>query len=236
MLREAEPASTRAPESAVEPEPEAPLPSALAEPLGEGVGPGGALTGEAAHVPLLGQTEDVEVKRVIDGDTLDLTDGRRIRLLGINTPEIGRTFKVEATNALKDLTKTGKITIEYDGPKEKAIGRYKRTLAYVHCNGVFVNGEIVRKGLAYIYIYPNTHAHNKELIAYQREAREAKRYLWTKPLPEPAEVYIGNKRAPYFHREGCARIKRLKGSDRVEFKTRNEALDTGMNPCDDCKS
>lgn len=238
MLGRAEPRVSQTPsEEPEEPdEPEAPRASATPEVLEAGVGPGPALTGAPAKVPFLGVTEEVELKRVIDGDTLDLTDGRRIRLLGINTPEIGRTFKTDATDALKALTKSGKLTIEYDGPKDKAIGRYKRTLAYVHCDGVFVNGEIVRRGLAYIYIYPNTKAHNKELISYQREAREAKRYLWTKPLPEPAGTYIGNRRAPYFHREGCDRIKRLKGADKVEFKSRNEALDSGMNPCDDCKT
>lgn len=201
------------------------------------VGPGGALSGPPAFVEKSGETEVVQVKRVIDGDTFVTMDGRKIRMIGINTPERGRLFKEEATEALKEMIWGAEVTLEYDGPKAKAIGRYKRTLAYVHAKGVFVTGEIVRRGLAYVYLYPDTKSHNEELIEFQREARNAKRYLWSKPLPEPEEVYIGNRRAPYFHRKGCGRIKRLKrGKNRVEFKSRNEALDTGMNPCDDCKS
>lgn len=226
------PEPSQSPETSPEPEPSL-------EPAAPAVkmGPGGALTGPPAMVEFRGETEKVQVKRVIDGDTFVTTDGRKIRMIGINTPEVGRPFKKDAADALKELIWGAEVTLEYDGPKAKAIGRYKRTLAYVHAKGVFVTGEIVRRGLAYVYLYPDTKSHNEELIGYQREARAAKRYLWSKPLPEPASVYIGNRRAPYFHREGCKRIKRLKrGKNRVEFKSRNEALDSGMNPCDDCKT
>lgn len=234
------PKPTPTPEAIPTPEPEPePSPEPSLEPVAPAVemGPGGPLTGPPAMVEFRGETEVVQVKRVIDGDTFVTTDGRKIRMIGINTPEVGRPFKQEAADALKELIWGADVTLEYDGPKAKAVGRYKRTLAYVHAKGVFVTGEIVRRGLAYVYLYPDTKSHNEELIAYQREARAAKRYLWSKPLPEPADVYIGNRRAPYFHREGCHRIKRLRrGKNRVEFKSRNEALDAGMNPCDDCKS
>ncbi|MBL4844307.1 MAG: thermonuclease family protein [Planctomycetes bacterium] len=222
------------PKSTPTPEPRAPTPTPEPAKTPEPVAP---VSGGAATVEISGVTESVEVRRVIDGDTLVLTDGRKIRLLGINTPERGRPFKEEATDALRELTSGNKITIEYDGPKAKAFGNYKRTLAYIHCKGVFVNGEIIRRGLAYVTIYPNTRSHNSELIAWQREARAANLNLWSQPLPAAASLYIGNKRAPYFHREGCRRIKKLrKGRNRVEFTDRNEALDSGMNPCGDCKS
>ncbi|MGE0713529.1 MAG: thermonuclease family protein [Planctomycetota bacterium] len=189
--------------------------------------------GEMARSEIKGPTEVVELKRVLDGDTFDTTDGRRIRMVGINTPELHRPFHDEAGALLLSLIKGKKITLEYDKDRK---GRFGRTLAYVHADGVFVSGEIVRRGYAYVYLYPNTKLHNEQLVALQREARAAKRILWSKPLPEPAPLYIGNKNAPYFHREGCKRISKLRKSNRVEFKARDDALDAGMNPCEDCKS
>ena len=192
-----------------------------------------APSGQPAGSQLKGEHEDVGVKRVVDGDTFVTDDGRKIRMIGINTPEKGRPFNKDATNFLKDLITGKTVTIEFGSEKK---GRYGRYLAYVHMGDLFVSAEIVRRGLAYAYIYPKTKLHNEQLIACQREAREAKRGLWSLPLPEPADHYIGNYRAPYFHREGCHRIKKLRKSNRRDYKTRNEALDAGMNPCVDCKS
>jgi len=189
--------------------------------------------GEQASSQLKGEHEDVTVKRVVDGDTFVTGDGRKIRMIGINTPEKGRPFNKDATNFLKDLITGKTVTIEFGSEKK---GRYGRYLAYVHMGDLFVSAEIVRRGLAYAYIYPKTKLHNEQLIQCQREARAAKRGLWSLPLPEPADHYIGNYRAPYFHREGCHRIKKLRKSNRRDYKTRNEALDAGMNPCVDCKS
>ena len=194
---------------------------------------GDAVSGNQASSQLKGEHEEVGVKRVVDGDTFVTDDGRKIRMIGINTPEKGRPFNKDATNFLKDLITGKRVTIEFGSEKK---GRYGRYLAYVHMGDLFVSGEIVRRGLAYAYIYPKTKLHNEQLIACQREARDAKRGLWSLPLPEPADHYIGNYRAPYFHREGCHRIKKLSKSNRRDYKTRNEALDAGMNPCVDCKS
>jgi hypothetical protein len=89
------------------------------------------------------QEDLVIVSRVIDGDTIELGDGERVRLLGINTPEKGEVFYEEAKEFLIDEIENKSVKLEL-GKREK--DRYGRTLAYIYYNGRNVNSEIVRLG------------------------------------------------------------------------------------------
>lgn len=102
------------------------------------------------------------VRYVHDGDTLHLIDGRKIRLIGINTPELARDNKaaedyaVEAKNALKDLFKKDKsIALVYGKDKTD---RYGRLLAHAHLvDGQNVQALLLSQGYASaIVIPPNT--------------------------------------------------------------------------------
>lgn len=177
-----------------------------------------------------GPTEVVRVKRVVDGDTLELSDGRKVRLVGINTPERGQPLYSEASEALKELADGAQVTLEFD---EERTDQYKRTLAYAFKGELFINGEIVRRGLAYCYTWePNT-AHQDEFVTFQRQARGARRGLWSLTPPAPESVYIADTRGHRFHRGSCGRVGRI--SKRLEFKSRDEAFDAGQNPCDECR-
>ncbi|MCO5170537.1 MAG: thermonuclease family protein [Planctomycetes bacterium] len=219
--RVAEPAPprppVRPPEREPEPEPDPePEPEPVAKPA-------------FATSWIKGPTESARVKRVIDGDTLELTDGRRVRLVGINTPEKDEPLYAEATAALKELVDGQQITLEFD---RERTDQYKRTLAYVFKGELFANGEVVRRGLAYCYTWePNT-AHRDELVTFQREARAARRGLWALPTPAPESVYVADERGHRFHRPSCARVPRIRS--KLEFRSRDEALDAGQNPCGDC--
>lgn len=177
-----------------------------------------------------GQTEVVRVKRVVDGDTLELSDGRKVRLVGINTPERGEPLYPEASAALKELADGAQVTLEFD---QERTDQYKRMLAYVFKGELFVNGELVRRGLAYCYTWePNT-AHQDELVTFQRQARGARRGLWGMTPPAPESVYVADGRGHRFHRGSCGRVARI--SSRLEFRTRDDALDAGQNPCNECR-
>jgi endonuclease YncB( thermonuclease family) len=92
----------------------------------------------------------VEVMRAIDGDTLELSTGEKVRLIGVDTPETKdprkpvEYFGKEAT-AFTQRTVAGKrVRLEYDQQRQD---KYGRTLAYVYLeNGAFVNAEIIRQG------------------------------------------------------------------------------------------
>ena len=74
-----------------------------------------------------GRDED-KVARIIDGDTVVMGDGRKVRYIGIDTPERGDPYYKEATAANSRLVKSKKVSLEYD--KEER-DRYGRTLAFL---------------------------------------------------------------------------------------------------------
>lgn len=96
---------------------------------------------------------EVEVKKIIDGDTIILSDNRHVRLVGINTPEIGRDGNVsepgaeEARNFLERLLHTNnRLKLHYDKEKHD---RYNRTLAHLFlANGLNIQALLLSRGLA----------------------------------------------------------------------------------------
>ena len=121
------------------------------------------------------------VMKVVDGDTLKLSDGRTVRLIGVDTPETVHPtkpvqyFGKEASAFTKRLAEGKTVTLEYDQQK---IDKYGRTLAYVYLpDGRMVNAEIIKQGYGFAYVkYPFQRM--EEFRTYEREAREAGKGLW----------------------------------------------------------
>lgn len=175
-----------------------------------------------------GRTRSVKVIGIIDGDTLRLFGGEKVRLIGINTPEKNEPLCPEATDLLKKLLEDKDVTLAFDKEEKD---RYGRTLAFVYAGGVFVNGEIIRQGLAYFYEFKPNVRYSKLFLKLQRESRAANRNIWTQKH-EPASEYSSSRKSARFHRAKC---KRGPKRSKVTFPSRNAALDTGRSPCPDCK-
>jgi len=93
----------------------------------------------ATSGPSIPAGDDVRVGSITDGDTLRTSDGMRIRLIGMDTPEVGAYYAIEATAHLAELVPVGSaIRLVYDVER---LDRYGRTLAYVYRlpDGLFVN-------------------------------------------------------------------------------------------------
>jgi len=117
------------------------------------------------------EREIVIIGRVIDGDTVELEDGRTIRLLNINTPEKGKPYSDEATDFLKEFEEKT-IELEVSG-----IGKYGRILGRLYSNK-YLNLEIVRLGLAHQYL-----GEDNEINRFkdaEKEARENELGIWKK--------------------------------------------------------
>lgn len=95
-----------------------------------------------------GQSSIVHVERIVDGDTIELEDGRKVRLLGINTPEKGEIYYEEAKKFLENelLNKTAELKL---GKEEKDL--YNRTLGYIFLQGENINKKIIAEGFANAY-------------------------------------------------------------------------------------
>jgi|LSQX01.1.fsa_nt_gb micrococcal nuclease len=115
--------------------------------------------------------------RVVDGDTIVIEGGERVRYIGMDTPELeGAEPGAEAaTEANRELVEGREVRIVLDVEHRD---QYGRLLAYVYADGVFVNAELLRRGLAQIVTYPPNVRHEAQLRSLQREARQAGRGLW----------------------------------------------------------
>lgn len=122
-------------------------------------------------------SEDVAlVTRIIDGDTIEIEGSIRVRYIGIDTPEIGEPYYLEAKEANLNLVGGKRIQLEKDVEDKD---EYGRLLRYVWVDGIMVNAELVRLGYAYSYSYPPNLKYQAHFLQLEREAREQKRGLWT---------------------------------------------------------
>lgn len=135
------------------------------------------LTGESFNQGKIAYRE--RVRDVIDGDTIELANGERVRYLGINTPEKDRPFSTEAAEQNKKLVDGQEVELELDSQTKD---QYGRTLAYVWRGETMVNLELLRLGYANVYTVPPNVKYQDQFLAAEREARQTERGLWAKTL------------------------------------------------------
>jgi len=126
----------------------------------------------------------VKVIRVIDGDTIEIAGGERVRYIGIDTPEVYPSvehYGMEAWAKNRDLVEGKVVTLERDVSDRD---RYDRLLRYVYVDGVSVNAELVRLGYARAISYPPDTKHTELFEQLEEEAREARRGLWGSGLSD----------------------------------------------------
>lgn len=126
------------------------------------------------------------VTRVVDGDTIELSSGQKLRYIGIDTPEtvdprrpVG-CFGKEASNENKKLVEGKEVILEKDVSDKDKFGRLLR---YVYLplpegNLLFVNDYLVREGFAKVLTYPPDVKFNTQFLQAQTEARTQNRGLW----------------------------------------------------------
>ena len=124
-----------------------------------------------------GTTEKVVATRVIDGDTIQISGGDRVRYIGMDTPERGQPFYAEATARNAELVKGKEIRMVKDVSETD---RYGRLLRYIYVGDLFVNAELVREGYARAYRYPPDTYYAELFSQLELEAKQAGRGMWAK--------------------------------------------------------
>ncbi|MEM5797374.1 MAG: thermonuclease family protein [Candidatus Aenigmatarchaeota archaeon] len=115
------------------------------------------------------------VTKVLDGDTIEIETGEKVRLLGINAPEINEHYYQEAKDRLAELV-NGKLVKLEAGREDKDI--YGRLLRYVFVDDVFVNLQLLREGYATVYITNPEEKYYLDFKTAEKEARQNKLGLW----------------------------------------------------------
>jgi micrococcal nuclease len=129
---------------------------------------------------------DHPVVDVIDGDTIEVKGGRRVRYIGIDTPETmvrkggswmfsPEKFGMEAKKYNRSLVRGKRVRLEFDADREDKYGRW---LAYVYVGDLMLNEEMLRQGYGTILILPPNDKYMDRFIDAQRDARTHKRGVW----------------------------------------------------------
>jgi micrococcal nuclease len=123
------------------------------------------------------ETSACTIRRIIDGDTIECAEVRRVRLIGMDTPEASQEpYGALATEALAALAPVGsRVELERD---VELLDRYGRTLAYVWVDGLQVNWALVRQGWAVLLTYPPNVQYVEWYTDAERRAREDGVGLW----------------------------------------------------------
>ena len=119
-----------------------------------------------------------KVVKVIDGDTVDVLNGgraHRVRLAGVDAPESGQPFGQRSKQNLLNLTAQKQTEVITD-----TTDRYGRWLGTVIVNGINVNAEQVKAGMAWAYRYHGK-AVDSSALSLEQQAREMKLGLWSDP-------------------------------------------------------
>ncbi len=122
-----------------------------------------------------------KVVAVLDGDTIILSGGEKVRYAGLNTPETHHPDKLpeycgrEAFEANRRLVAGKTVRLEFDARRRD---QYGRLLAYVYVDGLFVNAELIRQGYAQVSTYKENQRYHEEFEHLQQSAIAARRGMW----------------------------------------------------------
>ena len=140
---------------------------------------------DAKKIAIKATDDFFNVKTVYDGDTIVLENGRKIRFLGINTPEVAHPNKSgdaggeDAKTWLINKLKNTRVRLEMGIEKTD---KYNRTLAHLFTEKKdHLNLQLVEAGLAEVSIYPPNLTYVDELVAAETRAEQARRGIWQRP-------------------------------------------------------
>lgn len=179
-----------------------------------------------------------QVVAVLDGDTVLLDSGQKLRYLGIDAPEVAHEgtpaacFGNEAKAANTLWVKGKEIRMEYEGLRHDSHGRL---MAYVFLkDGRCVNRELVRSGLAAVYGKPENFRLWYDFLKCQIEALNDGRGMWGACRVKEEPFYQANTTSHVFHRPGCSFIPHRVSNRWKCIRTRLECLKLGYSPCRRC--
>lgn len=177
------------------------------------------------------RAQDVIVA-VSDGDTVVGRTYGKIRLLGLDTPEREQPLYDEARTALARLVEGKKIELLFDRERKD---KYGRTLAHILVpdgdKKTIAAEELLRAGLASVYIVQPDMLFIERFKAAQKEAVTARRGLWSLPVDSPEAYYIVS--SAKFHRPTCRFAAQIPSPRKAT--DRRALLAEGKSPCRECR-
>jgi len=177
------------------------------------------------------------VKWVNDGDTIVLTNGNRVRYIGINAPEIdhdrqkAQPYGYQAKSINTQLVLNRKIRLEFDQERHD---RYGRLLAYIFLpDQTFLNEYLLQEGYAFFLFRKPNLKYSQRLLKAQREAMKYGKGMWSN-WSEKKNQYVASRNSRRFHMQSCASARNINQRNRTYFETKWDAFKSGYAPAGGC--
>lgn len=183
--------------------------------------------------------------KVVDGDTIYLSNGRKIRMVGVNTPEKGVRGYSASKNFVQKLCLNKEVGINIDD--KKYYDKYGRTLAVVIVDGKNLNEMLLKEGLAEVMFIPpsefspykwtgtSTTSSNYQTTATTTSSKQS--VSSSKNIASSSDSssdYVGNVNSHKFHEAGCTEVDRMSEKNKVYFSSRQDAINEGYTGCKKC--
>lgn len=179
----------------------------------------------------------VRVKKALDGDTVLLDNGDRLRYAGINALELQgvdgkpEPFALEAYQRNRELTEGKTFCLEKASRERDRYGRALGDLLLP--NGTSISAILISEGLALVCYYEGSASFFDRLLPVQIEALNRRIGLFSMVDREEAKIsLVGNRASKRFHHPACSEAKRVK--KKVFFKDLESALREGYCPSKEC--
>lgn len=175
--------------------------------------------------------------KVVDGDTIELDNGKKVRFVGVNTPERGVEGYIASKNFVQKLCLNKEIGLDIDDSKHN--DKYGRTLAVVIVDGKNLNEMLLKEGLAEIMymppseFYPYDWANGDTHVANTHSSSSSSSSSDTSSSSGSGS-YVGNANSGKFHVASCGSVSKMSEKNKVFFSSRDEAINQGYVPCKRC--
>ena len=167
------------------------------------------------------------VRRVIDGDTIVLYNGERVRFIGIDAPEIGEPGADEATQFVRDMVEGQTVWLEASGNDRDRFNRLRRYVWVQEPTDTQCENQIQEKQLNAMLLA------NGLAVPFVASGNQQTQTAITTQEPASTDArFIGNVNTSVFHGLGCSTLPAPQ--NRIYFYTRADAVNAGHRPCGRC--
>ncbi len=181
--------------------------------------------------------ESAVCTQVVDGDTIYLDNGKKVRFVGVNTPERGVEGYITSKNFVQKLCLNKEVGLDIDDKKQN--DKYGRTLAVVIVDGKNVNEMLLKEGLAEIMymppseFYPYNWAGSGTHVADTHSSSSSSSSTSSSDSSGTGS-YVANGNSGKFHVASCSSVSKMSENNKIFFSSRNEAINQGFEPCKIC--
>ena len=177
--------------------------------------------------------------KVVDGDTIYLDNGEKVRFVGVNTPERGVEGYIASKNFVQKLCLNKEVGLDIDDSKHN--DKYGRTLAVVIVNGKNLNEMLLKEGLAEIMymppseFYPYNWADSNTPVADTHSSSSSSSSSPSSDSSSSSSSgsgsYVANANTGKFHYASCGSVAKMSEGNKVYLSSRDDAINQGYVPC-----